>query len=75
MLYKHNDLSISVSLYQLYVELELNEHRNPSKLLLETCTTQSFKYSTIYIYILNIQWKPLKAFSSKTQKCAKINAF
>ena len=35
MLYKHNDLSISVSLYQLYVELELNEeiphgsdHRN-----------------------------------------------
>lgn len=51
MLYKHNDLSISVSLYQLYVELELNEHRNPSKMLLETCTTQSFKYSTIYIYI------------------------
>lgn len=73
MLYKHNDLSISVSLYQLYVELELNEHKNPSKMLLETCTTQSFKYSTIYI--LNIQWKPLKAFSSKQQKCAKINAF
>lgn len=70
MLYKHNDLSIPMSLYQLHVELELRVHRNPSKMLLETCITQSFKYSTIYIYWI-LQWKRLKAFSSKNRNVPK----
>lgn len=42
-------INISITLPTL-CRIKLNEHRNPSKMLLETCTTQSFKYS-IYIYI------------------------
>lgn len=53
MLCKHNDIKF-MSLYQFHVELELNVHRNSSKMLLETCISlvlNTLFYMRIYIYI------------------------